>query len=216
MGEMMNENWQSLLIAGFMQMSGWEVVAALLGVSYIILAAKTSQWCWLFAFISTFIFTIIFWEGQLPMQAILNFYYMGMAIYGFRLWQKHGHVEDGLTIITWRWQRHVLFISIGLLMSGLTAHYLLSTQSSQQPWLDATVTIFSLMNTWLMARKVLENWLYWIVIDIASAVLYFNTAYYATALLFIIYTFLALNGFISWLKVFKPGSRGILTQATQH
>jgi nicotinamide mononucleotide transporter len=212
---MMHQNWQTILIEGFVQMSGWEITAAMLGVGYILLAAKTSQWCWLFAFISTLIYTILFWEGQLPMQAVLNFYYMGMAIYGFQLWQKHGQVENGLAIITWGWQRHVLFTGIGLLISGLIGYYLITTQSSQQPWLDATVTVFSLMNTWLMARKVLENWLYWIVIDIASAALYFNTAYYATTLLFTIYTILAVSGFISWLKIYKVESQAILTQPIQ-
>jgi nicotinamide mononucleotide transporter len=213
---MMNQNWQTILIEGFVQMSSWEIAAALLGVGYILLAAKTSQWCWLFAFISTLIYTILFWKGQLPMQAVLNFYYMGMAIYGFQLWQKHGQIEANLVIITWGWQRHVLIISTGLLISSFIAYYLITTQSSQQPWLDATVTVFSLINTWLMARKVLENWLYWIGIDIASAALYFNTAYYATTLLFIIYAILAVNGFISWLKIYKVESQALLTQPIQY
>ncbi|HEC72854.1 MAG TPA: nicotinamide riboside transporter PnuC, partial [Methylophaga aminisulfidivorans] len=69
------------IIQGFYALSGWEVFAAALGMAYVILAARESQWCWPMAFISTLIYTILFWEGQLPMQALLNFYYMGMAVY---------------------------------------------------------------------------------------------------------------------------------------
>lgn len=77
------------MLQGLMTLSGWEVFAALLGVGYIVFAARESQWCWPMAFISTLIYTLLFWEGQLPMQALLNFYYMGMAIYGYLLWRQH-------------------------------------------------------------------------------------------------------------------------------
>lgn len=199
----MDQHWQTVLIEGFAQMSAWEIVAALLGVGYIIFAAKTSLWCWLFAFISTLIYTVLFWEGQLPMQAILNFYYMGMAVYGFMLWRKHGNIEDTLPITRWPWSRHLVYIGVGVAISALTAYYLSSTGASQQPYLDAYVTVFSVMNTWLMTRKVLENWLYWILIDIAGVQLYINTGYYATAALFLLYTILAVSGFISWLKQYQ-------------
>jgi nicotinamide mononucleotide transporter len=203
---MMDQHWQTILIDGFAQMSGWEIVAALLGVGYILFAAKTSLWCWLFAFVSTLIYTVLFWEGQLPMQALLNFYYMGVAVYGFLLWRKHGDVEDTLPITSWQWPRHAVFLLAGIAISGLTAYYLSSTGASKQPYLDASVTVFSVMNTWLMTRKVLENWLYWVVIDLAAVQLYLNTGYYATALLFLVYTVLAVSGYMSWLKLYRNKS----------
>ncbi|MBE0439831.1 MAG: nicotinamide mononucleotide transporter [Gammaproteobacteria bacterium] len=184
-------------------MSGWEIIAALLGIGYIIFAARESQWCWPLALISTLIYTILFWEGQLPMQALLNFYYMGMAIYGYLLWRKHGISEDNLAITSWSWSKQALFLFIATLLSVITAYYLDITQSSQHPYLDASVTIFSVMNTWLMARKVLQNWLYWVVIDSAAIVLYAQSAYYATVVLFGVYTVLAMIGFINWRRLYK-------------
>jgi len=85
-------------INGLLALSAWEVTAALLGMAYVILAARESQWCWPMAFISTLIYTVLFWEGQLPMQALLNFYYMAMAIYGFVLWRQHQQKNDQLVI----------------------------------------------------------------------------------------------------------------------
>lgn len=201
----------SSLLEAFSQMSGWELSAALMGVAYILLAAKESQWCWLFAFFSTLIYTVLFWHGQLPMQALLNFYYIGMAIYGYWLWQKHGKTEDNLTITNWRLSTNLLFITVGFAISMLVTYYLQLTDQSQSPALDATITVFSVMNTWLIAKKVLQNWLYWIVIDAAAIVLYIETAYYATAALFVLNTLLAVAGFISWMKRYRHQSQVSVT-----
>lgn len=199
----MNEANIQAIVTAFQQMSGWEITAALMGVAYILLAAKESQWCWLFAFLSTLIYTALFWEGQLPMQALLNFYYMGMAIYGFWLWRKHGTQTDTLNISRWRWGQHFVFIAVGVVISALVSLYLQKTGQSQSPVLDAYTTVFSVMNTWLIAKKILENWLYWVVIDSAATVLYVQTDYYATAALFVLNTILAVAGFISWVKLYR-------------
>ena len=199
----MNEANIQAIVTAFQQMSGWEITAALMGVAYILLAAKESQWCWLFAFLSPLIYTALFWEGQLPMQALLNFYYMGMAIYGFWLWRKHGTQTDTLNISRWRWGQHFVFIAVGVVISALVSLYLQKTGQSQSPVLDAYTTVFSVMNTWLIAKKILENWLYWVVIDSAATVLYVQTGYYATAALFVLNTILAVAGFISWVKLYR-------------
>jgi len=199
------------IIAAFQQMSGWEVAAALMGVAYILLAAKESQWCWPFAFISTLIYTVLFWEGQLPMQAVLNFYYMGMAVYGFWLWrtgltQAKGTHTQTLSISTWRWRQHAIFFVVGIVLSSAVSVYLQSTGQSQSPILDAYTTVFSVMNTWLIAKKVLENWLYWVVIDAAATLLYFQTGFYATMLLFMLNTLMAIAGYVAWVKLYKQQS----------
>jgi len=187
----------------FSPLSGCEIAAALMGVAYILLASKESQWCWLFAFLSTVIYTVLFWEGQLPMQALLNFYYMGMAVYGFWLWHSHGTTEESLNISTWNWKNNLLFMTGGLVVSAILTYYLETSAQSQSPTLDAYITVFSVMNTWLMAKKILQNWLYWIIIDAAAVVLYVETAYYATALLFIFNTILAVLGLMRWLKIYR-------------
>ncbi len=199
-------DWLTFIIDAFALMSGWEIFAALLGMAYIIFAARESQWCWPIAFISTLIYTALFWEGQLPMQALLNFYYMGMAIYGYMLWRKHGVAEDKLVITSWSWTKQLTFLLIATVLSVITAYYLEVTETSQNPYLDASVTIFSVMNTWLMAKKVLQNWLYWVVIDGAAIVLYAQSGYFATVILFSVYTILAIIGFISWQKLYRQQS----------
>ena len=192
-----------VVIDALLALSGWEVFAALLGIAYVILATKESQWCWPLAFISTLIYTILFWQGQLPMQALLNFYYMGMAIYGYLLWRQHGNTEDNLVITRWSRSQQIIFLAIGTILTLATAYYLESINASQSPYLDAGVTVFSVLNTLLMARKILQNWLYWIIIDAAAIVLYAQTGYYATVVMYSVYLILAIIGYISWQKLYR-------------
>lgn len=197
---------EETVINALLAMSGWEVVAALLGIGYVILAARESQWCWPLAFVSTLIYTVLFWEGQLPMQALLNVYYMGMAVYGYLLWRHHANSENDLPISRWPWPKQLLFLATGAILTLVTASYLDANNASQSPYLDAGVTVFSVLNTFLMARKIIQNWLYWIAIDGAAIVLYAQTGYYATIVMFSLYLVLALIGYLNWQKLYRQQS----------
>jgi len=178
--------------------SGWEWLAASLGITYVFLASKASIWCWPAAFISTFIYTLLFWEGQLPMQMLLNVYYMGMAIYGFTLWR--GHAQDNIFLpITQRPALfHVKFITTGTLLAGIIGFYLAEQPNAQLPYLDAFIMVFSVMNTVLMAKKVIESWLYWMVINTLAIALFFQAGYYVTLIMFSVYLMLAFYGYFQW------------------
>lgn len=194
------------IMKAFLALSGWEVFATILGIAYVILAAKESIWCWPAAFISTLIYTALFWEGQLPMQAILNFYYMGMAIYGFMLWSKHGKNNVPLTVRSWSWHKHIAFIVIASLLSIGIGYYLNISSDTQLPYLDSAVMVFSVINTWLMAQKILENWLYWVIIDAAAIYLYWQTGFYVTIIMFSMYLVLAIYGYKEWRNSLKESS----------
>ncbi len=182
------------------QFFSWESLAASLGIAYILLAARESQWCWPAAFISTLIYTVVFWEGRLPMQALLNFYYMGMAGYGFWLWQQGNQHAGAVVIHAWPWRNHLIYLCVGCLLTAIIGYVLAQHYQTQYPYLDAGITVFAMLNTWLMARKVIQNWLYWQVINSASIVLYLLTGYLATVLMFSIYLVLSFHGYISWKK----------------
>jgi nicotinamide mononucleotide transporter len=178
--------------------SGWEWLAASLGITYVFLASKASIWCWPAAFISTFIYTLLFWEGQLPMQMLLNVYYMGMAIYGFTLWR--GHAQDNTSLpITQRFALfHVKFITAGTILAGIIGFYLAEQPNAQLPYLDAFIMVFSVMNTVLMAKKIIESWLYWMVINTLAIALFFQAGYYVTLIMFSVYLMLAFYGYFQW------------------
>lgn len=196
----MNFDPASVLDA-FAAMPIGEIIAVILGILYIILAAKESAWCWVSGFFSTLIYTILFWEGQLLSSALLNFYYMGMSIYGFILW-KHGEgrEEKHLAVTSWPLSRHLFAIVTGVLFSLFAGYLLTAYTPARLPYLDAAVMVFSIFATWMLAQKILQNWLYWMVIDVAAITLYWSTGYYVTIILFTIYVILSGYGYFSWRK----------------
>ncbi|UFH60575.1 nicotinamide riboside transporter PnuC (plasmid) [Sulfurovum mangrovi] len=101
----MNFDLQTLIDA-FAAMPLPEVIAVILGIAYVLLAAKESVWCWVAGFFSTLIYTYIFIEGKLYFSSILNLFYMGMSIYGFILWKKGVIQEDTkLKVTSWSYRR---------------------------------------------------------------------------------------------------------------
>lgn len=183
----------------FALMSGWELLAVAFGIAYVLLAAKESLWTWLFAFLGTLIYTLLFWEGALVSSSLLNFYYMIMAIYGFILWRggKSGKV---LAISSYSLIKNLSIIASGLLLSLLIGYLSDTYAQANFAYLDAFVMVFSVIATWMLANKILENWLYWIVVDSAGTYLYFKSEYYATVVLFSLYVVLAFWGYYSWRK----------------
>lgn len=200
--DLMQSNWDKFL-EQLLQTSPWESLAVILGIVYVVLATKELIVAWFFAFVSTLIYTVIFWEGALFASSFLNFYYMLMAIYGYYAW-KNGSGEKMLAISSYAFSKHLIIIASGIFLS-LSVGYLSETYSnSKLAYLDAFVMVFSIITTWLLTQKVIENWLYWIVIDMAAVVLYWQSSYFVTALLFVIYTALAIYGYLTWRKKFRP------------
>ena len=183
----------------------WEVIAMTLGIAYIILIAKESLWGWVFGFFSTLIYTILFWEGALVSSSFLNFYYMIMAGYGYYSWNK---VEEDkkLSITTYPISKNIKIIVTGVILTIIMGYLSTTYSNAQHAYMDAFVMVFSIIATWLLTQKILENWLYWLVIDMVAIVLYWKSGYLVTVLLFGIYIVLGVFGFIAWRREFKENS----------
>lgn len=197
----MNNSWWTEIATTLLAQSGWEWFAASLGIAYVILAAREIIWAWPAAFTSTLIYTILFWEGQLPMQSLLHAYYIGVAVYGYWIWvQKQGKdSEKPLLKISRRGLNfHLLFVLSGTVLSVGVGYLLALDDGNRLPYLDAAVTVFAVMNTMLMARKIIDNWIYWLVINSAAMVLYWQTGFYVTILMFATYWVLAVYGYLQW------------------
>lgn len=186
-------------LSGFTAMSHWEYIAVALSMAYLLLAIKESLWCWPAAFFSTIIYTLLFWNGALLMESALNVYYMLMAIYGWFIWRYgNQHSQHGQPIQSWTIHRHVHIILATSLVSVVLGFVMQNYTHADFAYLDSFTTCFAVVTTYLVAQKVLENWIYWIVIDAASMYLYFEKGYYPTLVLFIFYTIMAAWGFKTW------------------
>lgn len=192
----------SQVLNGFTAMSYWEYIAVILGLGYLIFVFKESLWAWPCAFFSTLIYTILFYNGALLMESLLNVYYLAMAIYGFYCW-RNGKLSNPLPITSWSIKSHSLIIITTSMLAVILGYIMDNFTHADFAYLDSFTTCFAVMTTYLVAKKVLENWLYWVVIDAASIFLYLAKGYYPTALLFILYTIIALAGYWRWKSTYQ-------------
>lgn len=177
-----------------------EPVAVVLALAYLGLAARENLWCWACAFVSSALFVWVLWIQDLPMEAFLNAFYALMAIAGWYEWRFGGRDHGELGIRAWDWRRHVLVLAAILLATLLTYWLSRSFFQSASPWLDSFIAGSSLVVTFLVILKILENWLYWIVIDAVAAGLYFERGLHYFALLFVLYVLIAVFGYLHWRR----------------
>jgi nicotinamide mononucleotide transporter len=169
-----------------------------LGVLYLLGAVLQWRSCWLAGGLSAALFLLLFWRSQLPFQALLQGYYVAVAAHGWWHWGGHGGGRS-VTVHRWPLRRHLLAVSAVVLASALSLRFRDASPLSLAA-LDAATAWASVLATWLVARKVLENWLYWIVIDAAAVFLYWQSGLPATALLFAAYTVIAVFGWMQWQR----------------
>ncbi len=193
-------SWLQTVIDAALSLSPWEVTAVLFAIAYLLLAVRENVWCWLFAFASTAIFTVLFRDVSLLMDSALNVYYMAMAVFGWYQWTRGGGNGEphALAIQSLSGRQHVLIIFSILLLSGLSGFLLSEYSGAAWPYIDSFTTWASVITTYLVTRKYLQNWLYWIVIDAISIPLYIERGLELTALLFIIYIVIAIFGYSNW------------------
>jgi nicotinamide mononucleotide transporter len=182
-----------------------EWVAVALALAYVLFATRQNRWCWPAAGASSAIYFVIFARAHLPMQAALQVFYVVMSVYGWFAWRaSHGEARE-LHVGTWPGRRHVAALGLVIAVTLANVRLIGGDTDSLVPYADAFVAWGSVVATWLMTRKVLENWLYWIAFDLVAAALYWSQGFEATAGLFVVYVVLAARGFMEWRRDLARG-----------
>lgn len=197
------EQLASVIASQFGAMTIQEVVAVSFAVAYLVLAIRQNIWCWFCAGISTAMFVYIYLDASLYMESILNVFYMGMAVYGWNQWRSSGPGSTGLPVLVWPLQRHLVAISLILILSALSGSMLSAFTQAAYPYIDSATTFAAIWATYLVAKKVLENWWYWLVIDLVSVFVFWSRGLELTALLFVFYIGLIPLGIISWTRSYR-------------
>jgi len=185
-----------VIIAALASIPPAEWAAVVLALGYLLLAVRQNAWCWACAIASSAIYLVLFAQGGLVMQSALQVFYIGMGMYGWRAWQ--GAPGAALPVSRWSARQHVLGIGVALVVSVVNGWIVARAQGGLVPYVDAFVAWASVLATWMVARKVLENWLYWIVVDSVAAALYWSQGFHATAGLYVLYVVIAVRGYIAW------------------
>ena len=186
-----------------LQNSLLELLAVVFAVAYLILAVRENSLCWYAAGISTLIFLFIFWDVKLYMESGLQIYYLAMAFYGWYQWRDAQTETASLQVSKWSARQHVVALALIATLTYVSGSLLNSGTDANLPFLDSFTTWASVVTTFMVARKILENWIYWLVIDSVSIYLYLDRELYFTSLLFAIYIVIIFFGWFAWNRSYR-------------
>jgi nicotinamide mononucleotide transporter len=184
----------------------WEVLAVVLAVAYLVLAIRQNIWCWAAAAVSALLYLFILFESKLYMQSALQVYYLAMAGYGWYHWHRPQIAGEELPVTRWPLRNHAAAIGIVLLLMLVTGQLMIRYSDAPLPHLDSFTTWGAVVTTFMVARKVLENWLYWFVIDVVSIFMFLQRDLYFTVALFAGYLVMIVIGYRSWRASMAPGA----------
>ncbi len=181
-----------------------EITGAISGLVYVILEIGQKRAMWIVGALSAVMYIIVFADSSLYAAALLQLYYVVVSIYGWRKWGK-GNLTQGeksVKEVTVKLPLKRIFYSLIASFAGFVLVYFMLDNFSEDPYpgADAFVAIASMLATWWVSGKHIENWIVWIVADVAAAILFFWQGLYATAILYAVYAFAALAGYLHWRK----------------
>lgn len=180
-----------------------ETLGAVFGIVYLWFSVKQNIWLWPVGLITSAFYGFVFFTSGFYADMALQGYYLIISVYGWLNWKFGGTTKDISNIlpVTWlTWKGEIIAIVTTGLLTVLISNILIRFTDSTIPWWDAFTTAASIVATWMLTRKYIDNWIYWIVVDSISAGLYLYKGLYPTLLLFIAYTIMAIFGFFSWKK----------------
>lgn len=175
-----------------------EIIAVFTAIVYLVFATKGNRWCFLFGGISSLIYVYITFSVQLYFDLFINVYYVVISIVGWMKWSKQQPTEVPSKKIP-RY-RFLLLISTGLIATATLGFFAANNTDASLPYLDAFTTTFSVIATWMIVQQYIENWWFWIVVDAVAAGMYWHKDLQLTSLLFLLYTLLAVYGYVQWKK----------------
>jgi nicotinamide mononucleotide transporter len=194
--------WQQFL-DGLLQTRWYEFIAVLAGIASVWFSRKENILVYPVGLINTIMYIFISIEGHLYGEASVNLYYTIMSIYGWILWSKRDELQQHTVRVSfsnakeWLHQLGFFCLFYALIFAALT--WMKQAFAPEAiPWADALASASAYTGMWLMAKKKVESWYWWIITNMASIPLYFIKGYVFTSFQFVILLVLAFAGLISW------------------
>jgi len=178
-----------------------EIIAVIFAIIYLLLAVKQDVRCWYAAIFSSSLYFFIMMSANLYMEEYLQIFYILMAIYGWLQWNKVSQNKSKFIVRTWSMKQHLVIISLVVLLAYTSGSLLNIYTEAALPFIDAFTTWGAIIATYMVAKKLLENWIYWFVIDSISVILFATRGLYLTSLLFFVYLIIIYFGYKRWTKI---------------
>jgi nicotinamide mononucleotide transporter len=187
------------LVAAWRTTSRLEIAGAAAGFVYVTLAIRERRSCWIAGAVSTALYIVVFAQARLYLQGGLQCAYLVLSAYGWWAWRSGASGRSPAVRHASPALQSALLMAV-LAATAVTAPMLGAATDAASPWLDAATTWGSIAATWLLARKFVDNWLWWIVIDLGIGALAIAQRLWLTALLYLAFAVLAVAGFARWRR----------------
>jgi nicotinamide mononucleotide transporter len=178
----------------------WEAIAVVLAIIYLLLAIRQNIFCWVAAVGSTMVYLVLMFRVGLYMESALQLFYIAMAIYGWYCWRGGSAAGQVLQVENWPLAYNILPLVLIAVATGGSGMALDIYTDAQLPYLDSFTTWGAIVSTWMTAKKIIQNWHYWFVIDSVSIYLYASRGLWLTVMLFTFYLVLIVIGLRAWRK----------------
>ncbi len=179
-----------------------EYLAVVTAVLYLLFISFKKTIGWLFAAISSMLYIFICYISQLYLETGLQLFYLIMAFYGWYMWTEDSKDNDS-PVIKWPVRYHFINILISTILFAVMGFIFDNYTNQANPYADAFTTSFSLTTTYLVTIKVLENWLYWLVVDLVAMYLFWNNSLSLTSVMYFSFVITSIYGYFKWQKIFR-------------
>ncbi|MDX5339656.1 MAG: nicotinamide riboside transporter PnuC [Cyclobacteriaceae bacterium] len=188
---------------GLQNMTWLEGIAVFFGIASVFYSMKENIWVYPTGIISTLIYVWICFEYKLYADMGINAYYFSMSIYGWYVW-THPKANQSVLPVTWLSARGWSSAGLIFVVSYIALSFVLMNYTdSDVPYWDSFTTASAFVGMWMMAKKKVENWIFWIITDLVSVPLYFYKGLILTSFQFLFFTILAFMGLFAWIKSAK-------------
>lgn len=180
-----------------------DITTTALGLAYILLEYKASVWMWIVGFVMQSLGIVLYYQKGLYADCGMEFYYLAMTVYGFIAWMRHKTKTKELPIRHMPKRMAFIWLGAGLGIWAFIYFVLSRFTNSTVPVADAFTTAFSVVGIWALARKYLEQWFVWIVVDVVTSALYFYKDIPFKASLYALYVIIAVFGYFKWKQMME-------------
>lgn len=185
-----------------------EILGVIIGFIYLWLEYKASIYLWLTSIIMPAIYLFVYFDAGLYADVAINIYYLIIGVYGWVSWRygisrKNGTEKYDLKISHTSRRQWLRLLIAYIVIHFAISFTLINFTDTDVPWFNGLTSALSIIGMWMLAKKLIEQWFVWFVVDILSAVLYFYKGLEPTALLYSVYAIVAILGYKKWNKLLQ-------------
>ncbi len=178
-----------------------EIFGAIFGFLSVYFTIKQNIWCWYFGLLQVTLYCFVFFTSKLYSDMILHVIYIFLQVYGWYNWKYGGTNKSTLrvTLLT----NATFWIGLTIIATLLVGYMMQTRTDASYPYEDAFIMIASLVAQYLMIKKILQSWMFWIIVDVVAIVIYAYKDLYFTTVLYVLFLVMAIIGYLEWKKAYN-------------